>query len=267
MSDPVDVNRAWWDERVPIHTESEFYDVDGFLAGASTLRPFEPEEIGDVTGLSLVHLQCHFGLDTLSWARLGAKVTGLDFSAPAMEAAAALTERAGLQADWVTSDVLRVDEALGGRRFDIVYTGLGALNWLEDVERWAGVVARLLVPGGRLHLVEFHPITEIFGDDDLSVANPYFHEGPREWPEEDGTYAELEATTVHNASVEFAHPLGEVITAIAARGLRIERLAEHDHTLFPRWPQLRREKGGIYRFPPELPSLPLMYSLVARAAG
>src|SRR5690348_6243995 len=99
-----ELNRAFWDERVPIHTASDFYDVEGFLAGATALRQFEPVELGDVRGLSLVHLQCHFGLDTLSWARLGAQVTGLDFSAPAMEAAAELTERAGLQAEWVTGD-------------------------------------------------------------------------------------------------------------------------------------------------------------------
>jgi SAM-dependent methyltransferase len=261
-----ELNRAFWDERVPIHTKSDFYDVDGFLAGASALRPFEPEELGDVRGLSLVHLQCHFGLDTLSWVRLGARVTGLDFSARAMEAAAELTERAGLQADWVTSDVMRAGEALGGRRFDVVYTGLGALNWLEDIERWADVVAGLIEPGGRLYLVEFHPITEVFADETLAVENGYFHEGPREWPEEEGTYAELEAPTEHNATEEFAHPLGEVVSAIAARDLRIEFLHEHDYTLFPRWPNLQREQGGIYRFPPGTPSLPLMYSLVARAS-
>jgi SAM-dependent methyltransferase len=257
-------NRAFWDERVPLHVESDFYDVEGFLAGATTLRPHEREELGDVAGLSLVHLQCHFGLDTLSWARLGARVTGLDFSAPAIEAAAELTRRAGLQAEWVCGDVMRAVQALGGRRFDIVYTGIGALNWLQDIEAWADVVAALLVPGGRLHLVEFHPVTEIFGDESLTVENDYFADR-RDWPEEPGSYADPAAVTEHNATDEWAHPLGEVVTAVAARGLRIELLREHDHTLYPRWPQLRREEGGIYRFPPGTPSLPLMYSLVARA--
>jgi SAM-dependent methyltransferase len=261
-----DVNRAFWDERVPIHTKSDFYDVEGFVGGATALRPFEREELGDVRGLSLVHPQCHFGLDTLSWARLGATVTGLDFSAPAMEAAAELTSRAGLQAEWVTSDVYDAAKALGGRTFDVVYTGLGALNWLGDIERWAGVMRSLIAPGGRLYLVEFHPVTEVFADETLEVVNGYFHEGPRDWPEEEGTYAELEAPTVHNATEEWAHPLGEVVSAIAARDLRIEFLHEHDYTLFPRWPQLRREAGGIYRFPPDVPSLPLMYSMIASAA-
>ncbi len=258
-------NRLWWDERVPLHTKSDFYDADGFLAGTSPLRPFEAEELGNVSGLSLVHLQCHFGLDTLAWARLGAQVTGLDFSAPAMAAAADLTERAGLQAEWVVSDVMRADEALGGRRFDIVYTGIGSLAWLEDLERWADVVRSLLAPGGRLYLVEFHPITEVFGDDELTVANDYFHEGPREWPEEAGSYTDAEVTTAHNTTDEWAHPLGKVVSLLASRDLRIEFLHEFDYTLYPRWPQLRRESGGIYRFPPGVPSLPLLYSLVARA--
>jgi SAM-dependent methyltransferase len=262
-----ELNREFWDERVPIHTGSEFYDVAGFLGGASALRPFEPAELGDVRGLSLVHLQCHFGLDTLSWARLGAQVTGLDFSAPAMDAAAELTARAGLEADWVTSNVMHAPEALGGRRFDVVYTGLGALNWLDDIERWADVIRALIAPGGRLYLVEFHPITDIFGDDDLTVENDYFLDGPRNWPVQEGSYAELEASTQHNATEEWAHPLGEVVSAVAARDLRIELLHEHDYTLSPRWPQLRREEGGIYRFPPGTPSLPLMYSLVASAGG
>ena len=212
-----------------------------------------------------MHLQCHFGLDTLSWARLGAQVTGLDFSAPAMEAASDLTRRAGLEAEWVVSDVMDAPRALGGRRFDVVYTGLRALNWLPDIDRWAGVVGELLEPGGRLHLVEFHPITDIFGDDGLDVENDYFHEGVREWPVEEGTYAELDAPTQHNEVEEWAHPLGQIVTAIADRGLRIERLAEHDCTLFPRWPMLQREAGGVYQLPEGTPSLPLMFSLVARA--
>ena len=134
------LNRALWDERVPIHVASSFYDVDAFLAGGSTLRPFEVEEVGAVAGLTLLHAQCHFGLDTLSWARRGARVTGLDFSEPAIAAARKLAADAGLEAEFVASDVYEAAGALGGRRFDVVYTGLGALNWLPDV-------ARATVPG------------------------------------------------------------------------------------------------------------------------
>jgi 2-polyprenyl-3-methyl-5-hydroxy-6-metoxy-1,4-benzoquinol methylase len=261
-SSSSDLNRAWWDERVPLHTKSDFYDVDGFLGGATALRPFEPEELGDVAGLSLVHLQCHFGLDTLSWARLGANVTGLDFSAPAMDAAAELTERAGLQADWVVSDVMRADEALGGRRFDVVYTGLGALNWLDDVQRWARVVAELVAPGGFLYLSEFHPFTWVFADDDLSIELDYFQREAFVF-DDPGTYADLEAKTRHNSTEEWQHTLGDVVSAVIDAGLELELLHEHDYTLFPRWPFLEQH-GAVYNQPAGRPRLPLMYSLRAR---
>jgi SAM-dependent methyltransferase len=256
------VNRALWDERVPIHVASVFYDVEGFLAGGSTLRSFELQEVGDVEGLTLLHPQCHFGLDTLSWARRGARVTGLDFSSPAITAARKLAADASLEAEFVESDVYSALEALGGRRFDLVYTGLGALNWLPDIERWARVMAALVAPGGRFYLAEFHPFTDVFADNDLTVAYPYFRAEPLEW-EQSGTYADLDAQTVRNRSIEWNHGLGAVVSALISAGLRLEFLHEHDHTLFARWPFLERAAGGPYRLPESMPSLPLMYSLLA----
>jgi SAM-dependent methyltransferase len=265
VTDWLDTNRRMWDERVPIHVGSDFYDVEGFLAGASTLRAFEPGELGDVAGRTLVHPQCHFGLDTLSWARRGALVTGFDFSAPAVAAASELAQRAGLEAEFVHANVHDAPAALGGRRFDVVYTGLGAINWLPDLEAWARTMAALLSPGGRLYLVEFHPATAVFADDDLTVAYPYFHDAPLEW-DAPGTYADPDAETVHNRSVEWNHGLGAVVSTLVAAGLRIELLHEHDYTLFQRWPFLRRAQDGTYRLPAEVPSLPLMYSLLATSA-
>jgi 2-polyprenyl-3-methyl-5-hydroxy-6-metoxy-1,4-benzoquinol methylase len=258
------LNRALWDERVPIHVASDFYDVDAFLAGGSTLRAFELEEVGDVSGLTLLHTQCHFGLDTLSWARRGARVTGLDFSGPAVEAARKLAADAGLDAEFVSSDVYEAVAALGGRRFDVVYTGLGALNWLPDVERWASVMASLVAPGGRFYLAEFHPFTNVFAEDELRVKYPYFHAEPFEW-DEPGTYADPAAVTHHNRSMEWNHGLGAVVSALIAAGLRLELLHEHDYTLFAPWPFLERFADGTYRFPEGTPSLPLMYSLLASA--
>jgi 2-polyprenyl-3-methyl-5-hydroxy-6-metoxy-1,4-benzoquinol methylase len=257
-------NREMWDERVPIHVASEFYDVDAFLAGRSTLRPFERSELGAVEGLTLVHPQCHFGLDTLSWAREGARVTGLDFSAPAVAAARRIAERAGIAADFVEANVYDALQALGGRRFDVVYTGLGAILWLPDIERWARTMVELMAPGGRFYLAEFHPLTEVFAEDELTIVASYFDRGPHLY-EEPGTYADLAAATVHNQSIEWRHSLGEVVSALAGAGLRIELLHEHDYTLFPRWPFLRRS-GDRYELPPELPSIPLMYSLRASLA-
>jgi SAM-dependent methyltransferase len=258
-----DLNRAWWDERVPLHVASDFYDVEGFKAGANTLRQFELEEVGDVSGRSLVHLQCHFGLDTLSWARLGARVTGLDFSAPAVESARSVAAETGLDAEFVAASVYDAPAALDERHFDIVYTGLGALNWLPDIQRWAEVVAQLLAPGGFLYLSEFHPIADVFGDDDLAIAHDYFQTEPLTF-DDPGTYADLEAHTEHNRTEEWVHPLGDVVSAVLAAGLTIELLHEHDYTLFPRWPFLEKH-GDSYRFPAGQPRLPLMYSLRARA--
>jgi SAM-dependent methyltransferase len=258
-----EVNRALWDERVPIHAEGQFYDLDGFVAGKSSLRPFELAEVGSVSGLTLIHPQCHMGLDTLSWAREGARVTGLDFSEPAITVARGLAERIGIEADFVLSDVYDSVEAVQGRRFDIVYTGLGAINWLPDIERWAGVMAGLVVPGGRFYLAEFHPVTEMFGDEELTVEHSYFERGPVLW-DEPGTYADLTAATTHNRSVDWIHGVGDVVSALIEAGLTIELLHEHDYSLFPRWPFLQRNQDGTYRMPDGRPKIPLMYSLRAR---
>ena len=258
-----ELNRAWWDERAPIHVAGDFYDNASFKAGRDPIRPFEGEELGPVEGKSLVHLQCHFGQDTLGWARRGARVTGLDFSAPAVEAARTLAADTGLDAEFVVSDVYAAAKALEHRRFDIVYTGLGALNWLPDLPRWATTVASLLEPGGVLYLLEFHPVTFGFGDDDLTLAHDYFRDPEGVTFEEAGTYADLRAQTTHNRTVEWQHPLGEIVTAVIGAGLRLEFLHEHDHTLFPRWPFLEADGKGAYRFPAGQPKLPLMFSLRA----
>jgi SAM-dependent methyltransferase len=267
----LDLNRSWWDERVPIHVGSAFYDVDGFRAGGSSLRPFEREEVGDVAGKRLAHLQCHFGLDTLSWARAGASVAGLDFSGPAVEAATGLAAETSLDARFVQADVYDALAALGDEPFDIVYTGFGALNWLPDLSRWASVVASLLAEDGFLYLAEFHPFTWVFGDHDRAVELDYFHDpdGITFDDDEPGSYADLEVPTRENKTREWAHSLSDVVTAVLGAGLRIELLSEHDYTLFPRFDDLELDKeflsaGVVYRQPAGKPRLPLIYSLLAR---
>jgi len=257
-----DLNRSWWDERVPIHTAGDFYDVEGFKAGRDALRPFELEEVGDVAGRTLLHLQCHFGLDTLSWARHGARVTGLDFSEPAVEFARGLAADIGVDADFVAADVHDAAEALGGRRFDIVYTGLGAVNWLPDIGRWGRVVASLVEPGGFAYVSEFHPFSWVFGDDDLTVEYDYFHS--RLEFDDPGTYADLEASTAHNRTEEWQHTLADIVTALLDAGLVLELLSEHDYTLFPRWPFLEKSGFDTFRIPEGRPRVPLMVSLRAR---
>lgn len=266
-----ELNRRWWDERAPIHAASAFYDLDGFLAdpAATTLRPFEVVEVGDVTGKTLVHPQCHFGMDTLSWARRGARVVGIDFSASAVAAASDAAARGGLDATFLVGDVHDAVEVVGGRTFDVVYTGLGAVNWLPDMGRWARVMAALTAPGGVFYLAEFHPAQAIFGDDDLTVCHPYFHDpaAPLRFDDSAGSYADLDATTEHNSTVEWIHGLGEVVSALLDAGLVLEMLHEHDYTLFPRWPFLVKQGRDTYRLPEGMPSLPLMYSLRARRPG
>ncbi|MFC4907132.1 class I SAM-dependent methyltransferase [Actinomadura gamaensis] len=260
----LDVNRALWDERVPIHVGSEFYDVAGFRAGADALRDFELAEVGDVSGRSLAHLQCHFGLDTLSWARRGARVTGLDFSAPAIETARSLASETGLDARFVVSDVYAAPEALG-ETYDIVYTGLGAICWLPDIARWARTVAALLRPGGFLYLSEFHPFADTLDEETgTTVTFDYFDRGPQEWTQS-GTYADRSAPTRHNRSISFAHGVGDVVSAVIAAGLRLDFLHEHEYTVFAPFQNLQKD-GQIYRVPEGRPRVPLMYSLRATRA-
>jgi SAM-dependent methyltransferase len=219
----------------------------------------------------LVHLQCHFGLDTLSWARAGASAVGLDFSSPAVQAASALAAETGLDARFVQADVYDAVAALGGELFEIVYTGLGALSWLPDLSRWAVVVAELLAPDGFLYLSEFHPFTWVYADHELEIESDYFHapEGIPFDDDEQGSYADLDASTVNNATLEWAHTLADVVTAVLGAGLRVELLSEHDYTLFPRFSHLIEDRealgaGVVYRQPEDRPRLPLMFSLRAR---
>jgi SAM-dependent methyltransferase len=256
------LNRDWWNERVAAHLTGQFYPIDAFLAGRSTLRPFEAAELGEVAGATLVHLQCHFGLDTLSWARLGAVTTGVDFSANAVAAARELADRAGIAAQFVEANVYDAAEALERRTFDIVYTSIGAIIWLPDIARWARTVAALLAPGGRFYMAEFHPFSVVLGEEDLTVTDSYFDQGPI-MNDEPGSYAAPGAKTVNDRSVTWNHGLGTVITALAQAGLTIEFLHEHPFTLRARWPFLERRADRTYHMPADLPEIPLLYSVKA----
>lgn len=262
-----ELNRANWDDRVPVHLASSYYDIDGFLAGRDTLRPFESAEVGNVDGKRLVHLQCHVGLDTLSWARRGAVVSGLDFSLPAVTAARSLAAALGISASFVVSDVYDSAAAFGGQRFDIVYTGIGALVWLPSISHWASVVASLLAPDGFLYLVEGHPFAQILDDTSgVRVARDYFDPAGQveDYP---FTYTDGPALS-HTVSVEFRHGIGSVVTALVEAGLRIEFVHEHDFETFQRFESLERGPDGLYRFPAGQPRVPMMYSLRAyRSVG
>jgi SAM-dependent methyltransferase len=243
------VNRATWDERVPVHVSGPFYDLPAFVAGRDSLQNFEAAEVGDVQGRTLLHLQCHIGLDTLSWARRGAVVTGLDFSAPALETARDLAARIGVAtARFVAADLYDAVDALDARTFDIVYTGFGALCWLPDIARWARTAAALVAPGGFLYVAEYHPFADVVADDGRTVEQDYFLRDPIV-VDEPGSYADPDGRTAETLTIEWRHGLGDVVSAVAAAGLRIEFLHEHD--------------SGHFRLPAGL-DVPLVYSLLAR---
>ncbi|RNL86930.1 methyltransferase domain-containing protein [Halostreptopolyspora alba] len=266
VTDLVENNRRHWDERVPIHTASAFYDLDGFRAGDEDIDRFQLDELGDVTGLDLAHLQCHVGLDTLSWARRGARVSGLDFSAPAVREAADLAVELGLdhRARFVTADVYEAIGVLGADAFDVVYTGNGALMWLSDIARWARTVAGLLRPGGRLYLAEFHPLTGVLDDAHGATAvRDYFSRGARTY-DSPGSYSDWDAETTYNTVTEWHHTLGDVISAVAGAGLRVEFVHEHATIPFQRYGALVAD-GARFVYPDQCARLPLMYSLAASA--
>ncbi|TCP41630.1 methyltransferase family protein [Tamaricihabitans halophyticus] len=261
-SDYYTLNRLSWDERVPVHLDSDFYGLREFLAGADAIRDFERAEVGEVSGKDLLHLQCHFGLDTLSWARHGARVTGLDFSEKAIEAARSIAAQVDLPARFVTADVYAAEQVLG-ETYDVVYTGIGALCWLPDIDRWAATVAALLRPGGFLYLAEFHPFADILDVAGREIAHDYFYRGPFEADDaEAGTYADPEATFQHNHTVEFQHGIGEVVTALITAGLRLDFLHEREFSLWQRFSVLERS-GGAYYYPAGQPGAPLLYSIRA----
>jgi len=219
-------NLARWDEAAPLHAASELYDLAGFRTGRDDIRPFELLELGSVAGLDLVHLQCHLGTDTLSWARHGARVVGLDFSPAAIEAATQLAIDCAIDAEFVCSDVYDARSALDGRSFDIVYTGIGALGWLPDLDEWARVVDGLLRPGGILYLVEIHPIVLGVLSDGRTLDQDIFEAQYVRWDEKGGTYAAPDATLVNTTTFERSHALSEMISAVLCVGFRIELFHE-----------------------------------------
>ena len=263
----VEANRANWDERVGIHVASEFYGVEAWLAGDRMPRPRELAAIGDVRGLDVVHLQCHFGLDTLALAQAGARVTGVDLAPSGIAQARALADRAGLsdRARFVEADVLEAARVLAPDTFDLVYVSLGALCWLPRVGVWADQVAALLRPGGRLFLHDSHPLSQVLTYDVPVVPEyTYFEEPDRPWVEDsERTYTDGDTPLANTRSYQWNHSLGEVVTALLDRGLRLDRLEEHDWTAFQRFPWLVQTADQRWETPPGFVRLPLSYTLMA----
>jgi 2-polyprenyl-3-methyl-5-hydroxy-6-metoxy-1,4-benzoquinol methylase len=263
------INRAHWDALAAVHGEGRdaYYDVEALVGGRDSLSDAEDEAVrlavGDPDGRDVLHLQCHLGFDAVSLARRGARVTGADFSAPALVKARAIAARAGVAVDYVEADATALPPGLGGR-FDLVYATIGVITWIDDVAAWMRSAASALRPGGRLALVEIHPLYNTLAATDPFRADfPYAYDGPRRF-DEPGSYADRDAPVAATASVSYAHSLGEVVDAALGAGLRVEALREHlDASFDPRGDLLAREDDGRYRLRLDREALPVLFTLVA----
>lgn len=264
------MNRANWDERVPAHVRSPDYAVDRFVtdpAFVSGVVAFDRPKLGDIRGLRCVHLQCHIGTDSVSLSRLGAKVTGLDFSGPAIEAARSLASAAGADVEFVQADVHDAAKVLGEAGFDLVYTGVGALCWVPSAARWAEVVAALLRPGGRLFLREGHPMLWALDDEratELVVRFPYFEELEPLVYDSELTYVETDVRFGTTRAAVWNHGLGEIVTALYGHGMRLTALEEHQSVPWNALPgQMRRGDDGEWRLSESPARLAASYTLQA----
>ncbi|MBU0493865.1 MAG: class I SAM-dependent methyltransferase [Chloroflexi bacterium] len=261
MNDYIATNRSLWNGWAQLHAGSSFYDVDGFKAGRLSLMSVELEELGDVAGQTLLHLQCHFGQDTLSWARKGAQVTGADLSNEAIALARSLSRELDIPAEFICANIYDLPQILE-RQFDIVYTSYGVLCWLPDLRRWAEIIAGYLKPGGTFYMVEFHPLMGMLDDETGErLAYPYFCGPEPMCYETEGSYAV--ATDHTHTAYEWSHGLGEVVTSLIDAGLTIQFLHEFPYSVYNDRPFLEESEPGQYVWLGRPGLVPLMYSVRA----
>lgn len=258
-------NRALWDEWTKINASSKLYRMDEFQKGINKLNPLEVEEVGDVRGRSLLHLQCHFGMDSLSWAKLGARVTGVDFSPQAIELARDLSARQQIPAEFICCDIYDLPDYLAGE-FDVVFTSYGVLTWLPDINRWAEIVAQYIKPGGFFYIAEFHPFAMTLDDNSTDqqwrIGYDYFDKDVMIFDVK-GSYADPTAETSQPFSYEWQHTMGDIITALIRAGLRIQFLHEYDHCVYEMFPFLIEGPDGYWHIPEGMKKMPLIFSIKA----
>ena len=274
MTSPADLNRAHWDNATDIHARGNVYGIDNFKAGECRLHRVEVEELGDVRGKSLLHLQCHFGIDTLSWARRGAKVTGIDFSSKGIELARSLARDTGIDARFIESDLYKLPDQLS-EQFDVVFTSYGVLCWLPDISGWAQIVARYLKPGGTFYIVDAHPFARVFPlDEDIKDGSTqlrpyfnYFHEPAGVfWPPNFDYADETAMQTVGEHC--WQHSMSDVVNALISAGLQIEFVHEFPFaawkvTAFCEVVERLSPSHAYYGLPKRFPPLPLTLSIKA----
>lgn len=262
MIDYLTFNRQQWDRRTAAHLTSDFYDVPGWLAGNESLQAPELELLpDDMTGLRVLHLQCHFGQDTLSFARRGAEVTGVDLSPAAIKAARELREQAGLEATFINCDLYSLPEHLDGE-FDLVFTSYGTITWLPDLDRWADIVQRYLKPGGRFVFAEFHNMAYLWNDDRSAIKYPYFNPEPIV---EEMTKSYTDGSEgVTGTEVNWDHPVSSVVTSLIGAGLTLDSFKEFDYSPYNCFEDMVPAKEAGHWWLKQIPGLiPLVYTLSA----
>ncbi|MGQ8337502.1 class I SAM-dependent methyltransferase [Sunxiuqinia sp. A32] len=257
----LDINRKLWNEKTDIHFQSDFYDVDSFVKGKDSLNSVELGLLGDLKGKKVLHLQCHFGQDTISLARHGAIVTGVDFSENAIEKAKQLNESVGTEATFVQSDVYKLPEVLD-EKFDVVYTSYGVLGWLPDMKKWAEVISHFLKPGGELVLVEFHPVIWMFSYDFKRIEFNYMDSAPI-IEELEGTYTDRDAQ-IKEKSVCWNHGLSTVLGAILKTGLTIADFKEYNYSPYDCFENTVKIDDRKFKIKGLEDKIPMLYSLKAK---
>ena len=257
----IEINRKLWNDKTDIHFKSEFYNVNTFLAGKSSLNSIEIKLLGDIKNKSLLHLQCHFGMDTISLSRLGAHAVGVDFSDNAIQKAQQLAISTKTNAEFIQSDIYRLEDKLNSK-FDIVFTSYGAIGWLPDMNEWARIISRFLKPDGIFVMVEFHPVLWMFSDDFSKIEYDYFNTGAIV-EEIQGTYADRNAP-ICNESVSWNHPLSEVFGALMKNGLTIDIFEEHDYSPYECFDNVIEIDKNKYQIAGLEKKIPMLYSIRAR---
>ncbi|TQL68038.1 methyltransferase family protein [Nocardioides albertanoniae] len=267
----IEANRANWDARTPIHVASAFYGIDGSRPAESWFADYEWSDLGELAGREIVHLQCHLGTETIAFARRGALTHGLDISPEAVAAARRIAADADVRIDYHAADVHDAVDVLGEGRFDIVYTGKGAVCYLPDIDLWARVVHDLLKPGGFVYLAEFHPLLDALGEvpeqgreDSLELRHDYLSGRGAIAKDSTHTYTDGPALESATTAYEWRHGVGEMVTALAAAGLRIEVVREDERLPWPRFPSMEAGEDGWFRLPEQAPRIPLLYAIRAR---
>ncbi|NNF36970.1 MAG: class I SAM-dependent methyltransferase [Saprospiraceae bacterium] len=260
MKDYKAINKKLWNDLTEVHLGSKFYDVDSFRKGKSSLKHVELDLLGDVNGLDILHLQCHFGMDSISLARMGAHVTGVDLSDRAIDAARKLAKECDVNAQFINCDVYELINVHQGQ-YDIVFSTYGTIGWLPDMDQWAEVVHSFLKPSGKLILVEFHPVIWMMSYDFQKIEYGYFNTGAIEEITE-GSYVDDKAP-IKNPSISWNHPFSEVVTSLINKNMQISHLSEYDYSVYDCFENTVEIAPDRYQIKGLEGLLPMMYAITA----